>query len=188
MLGPILNKEAARATAAAPIAASAASASPTQPKGEQMDKELLQALGLAETADASAVLNKVKEVVALVTTLQTQLQEIATATLNKEADAFVSANAAKIKDPAIVKAQFVLNKDATIALFGAVAEPAPVVHQVLNRADAKAPDAQAVLNAESVKAKAREDAVDAASKKYGCSTRARAWEMAQRENPDLFKE
>jgi hypothetical protein len=153
-----------------------------------MDKELLQALGLAETADASAVLNKVKEVVALVTTLQTQLQEIATATLNKEADAFVTANAAKIKDPAIVKAQYVLNKDATIALFGAVAEPAPVVHQVLNRADTKPPDAQAVLNAESVKAKVREEAVDAASKKYGCSTRARAWEMAQRENPDLFKE
>lgn len=185
MLGPILNKDAARATAAAPIAASAASATPTQLKGEQMDKELLKALGLAETADAPAALNKVQEIMALVTTLQTQLKEIATAALNKEADAFVSANAAKIKDPAIVKAQFVLNKDATIALFGAVAEPAPV-HQVLNRADAKAPDAQVVLNGEAVKAKAREDAVEAAGKKYGCSTRARAWEMAQRDSPDLF--
>lgn len=186
MLGPILNKEPDPATAAAPIAANTASAIPTQKEGEQMDKQLLQALGLAETADAPAVLNKVKDIVAQVATLQTELTDLRTAALNKEADDFVTANAAKIKDPAKVKAQFVLNKEATVALFGAMAEPAAQPHQVLNREDGKAPDAAVVLNAESVKARKRDDAVDAAAKKYGCSTRARAWEMAQRDNPELF--
>lgn len=187
MLGPVLNREPARATAAAPLAVEAASAIPTPKEGEQMDKALLEALGLAETADAPAVLNKVKELVAQVTTLQTELKDIKTAALNKEAEDFVKANAAKIKDPVAVKAQYVLNKDVTVALFGAMAEPASA-HQVLNRDQAQAPDAQTVLNADTVKAKAREDAIDAAAKKYSCESRARAWEMAARDNPDLFKQ
>ena len=187
MLGPILNKDAG-ATAAAPIAANTASANPTQPEGEQMDKTLLQALGLAETADAPAVLNKVKEIIAQVATLQTELTDLKTAALNKEADEFVKANAAKIKDPDRVKAQYVLNKEATVALFGAMAEIPAQPHQVLNRQDAKAPSAQVVLNAEAAKAKARSDAVEAAAKKYNCDSRARAWDLAQRDNPDLFKD
>lgn len=182
-LAPILNKETGQG-AAAPIAANP-SASPTQTKGEQMDKTLLAALGLAESADAPAVLNKVQALIAQVATLQTELKDIRTAALNKEADDFVKANAARIKDPAAVKAQFVLNKDATVALFGAMAEPA-APHQVLNREDGKAPDGDVVLNAEAVKARKIDEAVEAAAKKYNCSTRARAWEMAQRDNPELF--
>jgi phage I-like protein len=182
-LAPILNKE---ATAAAPIAATTASATPTPAtQGEQMDKALLALLGLAETADAPTVLNKVKEIVSSLATAQAELKTIATAALNKEAEDFVKANAAKIKDPEKVKAQYVLNKDVTIALFGAVADvPAPT-HQVLNREDGKTPE-NTVLNAETVKASKRQEAVDAARRKYNCATQARAWELAARDNPELF--
>jgi phage I-like protein len=182
-LAPILNKE---ATAAAPIAATTASATPTPAtQGEQMDKNLLALLGLAENADAPAVLNKVKEIVSSLATAQTALKDFQTAALNKEADDFVKANAAKIKDPAKVKAQFVLNKDVTIALFGAVADIPAETHQVINREDGKTPD-NTVLNVESNKATAREAAVAAARTKYNCATQARAWELAARDNPALF--
>jgi hypothetical protein len=169
MLGPILNREVGHETVAAPHAAATASATPTQQEGEQMDKELLKALGLAETADAPAVLNKVREIVAQVATLQTQLKDLTTAALNKEADEFVKANAAKIKDPEKVKAQFILNKDATIALFGAMAEPSAQPHQVLTRDQGRAPAAQIALNSEATrKAEEQHKAAMAYAREHGC--------------------
>lgn len=185
-LGPILNKDSAE-TGAAPIAANTqASATPTpSAQGEQMDKSLLALLGLADNADAPAVLNKVKDLATQVATLQTQLKELHTAALNKEAEDFVKANAAKIKDPAQVKAQYVLNKDAVVALFGAVADAPPAPHQVLNRADANQPTGPLALNAEAQGA-AQRAAIDDAQRKYSCKTKAESWEHAKRDNPALF--
>ena len=148
-----------------------------------MDKSLLALLGLADNADAPAVLAAVKALVAQRDDLAVKMKDAATAALNTEADAFVKANAAKIKDPAKVKAQYVLNKDVTLALFASVADTPATDHQVINRQDGKPP---VVLNTESDTAKARSDAVDAAAKKYNCTSRARAWELAQQDNPNLF--
>lgn len=187
-LAPILNKEPGAQTEAAPNAASTdASATPTPTQGEQhVDKELLTLLGLAENADAPAVLAKVKTLVASLDAMKAKMADAEEAAMNKEADDFVKANAAKIKDHQKVKAQYVLNKDATIELFSAVAEPEKKTHQVLNREDGKAPDAQVVLNAEAAKTLAINKAVDEAHSKYRCASRAAAWELAQRDHPELF--
>jgi phage I-like protein len=179
-LAPILNKEAA----AAPIAATPASATPTPAtQGEQMDKNLLALLGLAETADAPAVLAAVKALVAQRDELAGKVKDSETAALNTEADAFVQANAARIKDPAKVKALYVLNKDIATQFVGALADP-PAPHQVLNRQDGKPP---VVLNTEANDAKARDRnaLIDRIARERNCQ-HVTAISFARIEKPDLF--
>lgn len=182
-LGPVLNKDVA--TAAGTNPAEDASGTPTPTEGEQMPKELLAMLGLAAAADAPAILEALKALVAQRDALAAKVKESETAALNKEADDFVKANAAKIKDPAKVKAQYVLNKEITVALFAGVADAPPTPHQVLHRIDGKPP---AAMNMEADQARAREAAVDAAAKKYNCTSRHQAWELAQRDNSQLFNQ
>jgi len=183
-LGPILNKDVATASGPTPEGRAPASGRAAQQKGEQMDKALLALLGLAEDADAPAILASVKALVAQRDELAAKVKDSETAALNKEADDFVKANAAKIKDPVKVKAQFVLNKDSTIALFGAVADVPVQTHQVINRTDGKPP---LVLNrdADDAKASQRNTLVDRISRERGCS-HVTAISFARNENPDLF--
>ncbi len=180
-LGPILNKETPAASGPTP---EDASATPTPTQGEQMDKSLLALLGLADNADAPTVLNKVKDIVSSLATAQTALKDLQTAALNTEADAFVKANAAKIKDPAKVKAQYVLNKDVTLALFASVADTPATDHQVINRQDGKPP---VVLNTESDTAKARDRnaLVDRIARDRNVS-HVTAIAFARNEKPELF--
>ena len=155
----------------------------TAGKGADMElKEMAVALGLPETADQATVLNKAREIVTAVATLQTEVQTFKTAALNKEADEFVTLNKAKIKDPAAVKAQFVLNKEATVALFAGVAEP--VVHgQEFKRSDAQTPEDRTTLNKQREE---KRDQLIALNKSRGMSGRL-AFETAQRTNPELFQ-
>lgn len=162
-LAPILNKDAGAGAAAPSAASNIASATPTPTQGEQpMDKALLVLLGLAENADAPTVLNKVKEVLARVDSLSAELKTLHTAALNKEADDFVKANAAKIKesDRDKIKAQYVLNKEVVTAVVAAMPDIPAQQHQRFDRADGKAPNGATALNAEADAQKAaRRDAV-----------------------------
>lgn len=183
-LGPVLNTDMAAASGRTPEGRATASGRASQQEGEQMPKELLAMLGLAEDADAPAILEALKALVAQRDALAAKVKESETAALNKEADDFVTANAAKIKDPAKIKAQYVLNKDLTVALFAGVADAPVPTHQVLHRADAKPP---AVMNteADAVRASQRNALVDRISRERGCS-HVTAISFARNEKPELF--
>ena len=151
-------------------------------------KDVLLALGLPETAEPAVVLNKVKEVVGRVATLETELKDIKTAALNKEAAEFVTLNAARIKpgDRDAVKARFVADKDGTSALFAALADhPAPAARMVLNRADARIP-AVAGGNVET-KSVERLDLIRQIQAEHKVAPTV-AFNMAQTRRPELFRE
>jgi hypothetical protein len=186
MLSPILNKDADASSATARIADTRATATGPAPQqeGEQMDKKLLAMLGLADNADAPAVLNAVQSIVATRDELATKLKTLETAALNKEADAFVAKHASKIKDPARIKNLYVLNKDIAEQFVGAIADvPAPA-HQVINREDGKPP---VVLNveADAEKARKRDSLVDRIARDRNC-THVAAMAFARNEDPTLF--
>lgn len=125
-LAPVLNKE------------STATGGGDKQRSPAMDlKELAKALGMPETATAEEVMAALKAALDEKAQLKTQVDELQKTAMNKEADAFVEANKAKIKDPAAVKAAYVQNKAATIALVGAMAEPQP--QQVCNKREARPP-------------------------------------------------
>ena len=157
-------------------------------KGDAHMKDVLLALGLPETAEPAVVLNKVKEVVGRVATLETELKDIKTAALNKEAAEFVTLNSARIKpgDRDAVKARFVADKEGTSALFAALADhPAPAARMVLNRADARIP-AVAGGNVET-KSVERLDLIRQIQAEHKVAPTV-AFNMAQTRRPELFRE
>jgi hypothetical protein len=126
-------------------------------------------LGLDENADAPTAVKALKALQDRLAAMEAKMADAEKAALNKEAAEFVAANAAKIKDPDKVKAQYVLNKDATIALFGAMAEPSAQPHQVLTRDQGRAPAAQIALNSEATrKAEEQHKAAMAYAREHGC--------------------
>lgn len=168
-LRPILNKQ-------SPAEQSAGQ------EGDQM-KEIAIALGLTAEADQAAVLNKLKEVLGRLVTLQKEIGDLHAAALNKEADEFVGKHAALIKDPAAVKAQFVANKDATIAVFATIKPPAASTAVPVRRTDGKTPDGQVALN----KSREQSKFVAEVKKRDACDFQT-AWDRAAIEKPELFKE
>jgi len=191
-LPPILNKNAGQTCPANRDAGQDPAHNTTSPatngeKGDAQMKDILLALGLPETAEPAVVLNKVKEVLGQVATLQTELKDIKTAALNKEAEEFVVLNSAKIKptDRDAVKARYVADKDNVVALFAALAEPQPTGRMVLNRADSRTP-AAAGGNPEtkSVERLALIRQIEAEHKVAPTV----AFNMAQSRRPELFRE
>lgn len=151
-------------------------------------KGIIALLGLPEASDEAAVLDAIRKLLAAKTDLTTanaKVKELEGAVLNTEADAFVVANAAKIKDAPSVKKQFVANKEATIALFAAVADvPAAKTAVVHNRAGAKTPEGGGtIVN----KATEQEVLVQQVRNREKCGYKA-AFNMARQEKPELFKE
>jgi hypothetical protein len=181
-LPPILNKSAGQYPAH-----NTTSPATNGEKGDAQMKDILLALGLPETAEPAVVLNKVKEVLGQVVTLQTELKDIKTAALNKEAEEFVVLNSARIKptDRDAVKARYVADKDNVVALFASLAEPQPTGRMVLNRADSRTP-AAAGGNPEtkSVERLALIRQIEAEHKVAPTV----AFNMAQSRRPELFRE
>lgn len=159
-------------------------------KKEHAMKEIAIALGLPETADLPAILSAI----AALKTAQTELEpakakikELEGSALEKEADVFVAANSAKIKDAPAVKKQYVVNKDATIALFASLADaPLARAARVHNQAAATTPGAGAV-DTDVDKAKAQKAFVLQIQAREKCDYKT-AWNIARMEKPELFKE
>lgn len=165
--------------------------SPVNPnEGEVPMKSIALALGLAEDADETAVLNSVKALQAANQDLAGQIENRAKSDLEAEADAFVQTHAERIADGEIVKAQYIQNKEATIALFGAVktasAPASPgVVH---NRAQTKVPETRI---AEDGGSQARADKIEAAVQEYRVANKCTyrdAYSVIERTRPELFKQ
>jgi phage I-like protein len=188
-LGPILNKDSGSATEPGrnPGDGVTANSLTIQQEGEQM-KELLAVLGLSETADAPAALNKVKELIVERDTLKGKISDMTKAALNREADEFIAANKAKIKDPAKIKELFVLNKEATVALVTAMNDGAPApAPQQIRRSDGKLPDgapgsSSVTLNKETE----RMELIDQIRTQKRVSPTV-AYTMAKSKRPDLFE-
>jgi|GEM_PF-2055368 hypothetical protein len=177
------------------VSPSASQTQADQARKEAVMKEIAIALGLPETSGLPEVLAAIAEMKKTCDAAQTagtaanaRIVELEGAVLNKEADDFVAANSAKIKDPAAVKTQFVANKAATIALFASLADqPAPVpapAATVHNRAAAKTPEAGAVVLDQ---AAAQRAAVTVIRNREKCNHKT-AWNIARVEKPELFKE
>lgn len=131
---PVLNKE--------PTGEDVKNTEPGEPaeRNEKMN-ELKQVLGLPEDADEAAVLSAVKSL----------LESKAAAEREKadqEAEAFAEQNKAKC-DKAVLKAQYLANKEVASALVAAIPEPAakpePPAQQILNKGDAKNPETTDVV-------------------------------------------
>jgi len=108
-----------------------------EPKTKETDMDKIkEALGLPPEATE-------EDILAAIGTMKTENEECcrereerAKADAEKEADAFAEANAKKC-NRAIVKAQYLANKEATIALVNAI--PEPTATKVVNKAEAKVP-------------------------------------------------
>lgn len=131
---PVLNKE--------PPAEDVKNTEPGEPAERNGNmNELRQLLGLPDEADDAAVLSAVK---ALVDAKAAAEAEKADA----EAEAFAEENKAKC-DKAVLKAQYLANKDVATALVAAIPAPAASeekpAQQILNKGDAKTPEAEDVV-------------------------------------------
>lgn len=122
---PILNKD-----------------NPQPHKEPNMDK-LKELLGLAPDATEEDVSSAVK-------TLKTRLDELEHAAAEAEAETFAETNKAKA-DKAVLKAQYLANKEVAKAIVEAIPEPkapekpAEAAQQILNKAAAKTPEPQDVV-------------------------------------------
>lgn len=154
-------------------------------------KDIATALGLDSAAEKPAVLNAIKALATAKTDLdaaRAKVAELEGSILNQEADAFVAANAPKIKDAKAVKKQFVANKEATVALFASLADaPAPAAGKAPavthNRAAAQTPAGGQVLN----QADAQKALVAVIRNREKCDHKT-AFNLARAEKPELFQE
>ena len=96
------------------------------------------ALGLPETATEAEILAAIKALQDQAAQAAQELCNVKNKALEAEADAFVAEHQARIVNKDAVRAAFIANKEQTVALFGAIAAPAPV-EKVCNKAVAKAP-------------------------------------------------
>nr|AIF26379.1 hypothetical protein [uncultured bacterium fosmid pJB16B1] len=109
-----------------------------QTEGTIMDK-IKEALGLAPEATEEDILAALGKMKAENEECCREREEAQKAAAEKEADDFAEANAKKCNKE-VVKAQYLANKEATIALVNAIPEPkAPEPKPVCNRAEAKTP-------------------------------------------------
>jgi hypothetical protein len=142
-------------------------------KPEATEEELLALL--------TGALNEGESATAECSALRQKVQAFETEKLNAAADAFVAEHGSKVSDTAKLRARYIADPAGTLETVGLIklpeAAPAP---RALGRDQAErtpAPDG---------KQKERDEALNQAQSKHRC-TRARAWEIVQQENPELFK-
>jgi len=165
---------------------------------DMLDK-LRTLLGLAGNAGEDAVLAQIGTVVNRATeaaTLQTQLaavtverDELSTAALNREADAFVEAHGDAFTEPDKARVFFVANRAAAEEMVGLLKTPQETTKRVLNRGDGSTPkDAGAADEAALVANRQREQrqALNRVKLERGITSNMIAWPIARSENPELF--
>ena len=108
-------------------------------EGNTMDPaKIKEALGLAPEATEEDILAALGKMKAENEEAAREREEAEKAAAEKEADEFAEANAKKCNKE-VVKAQYLANKEATIALVNAIPEPKAVAKPVCNRDAAKTP-------------------------------------------------
>ena len=148
-------------------------------KGSEMDIEKLkQALGLPAEATEEQVLAAVKEgqdAKAKAAALQANAEKAA---LEKEAEEFAEANAKKC-NKAVLKAQYIANKDVAKALVAGIPDAPAAPQKILNKSTAKTPTAQEDV------ALQRNKAVADYRTAHKCDFNT-AWCACRSQNPELF--
>ena len=148
-------------------------------KGSEMDIEKLkQALGLPAEATEEQVLAAVKEgqdAKAKAAELQAKAEKAA---LEKEAEEFAEANAKKC-NKAVLKAQYIANKDVAKALVAGIPDAPAAPQKLLNKSTAKTPTAQEDV------ALQRNKAVADYRTAHKCDFNT-AWCACRSQNPELF--
>ena len=148
-------------------------------KGSEMDIEKLkQALGLPAEATEEQVLAAVKEgqdAKAKAAELQAKAEKAA---LEKEAEEFAEANAKKC-NKAVLKAQYIANKDVAKALVAGIPDAPSAPQKLLNKSTAKTPTAQEDV------ALQRNKAVADYRTAHKCDFNT-AWCACRSQNPELF--
>ena len=142
-------------------------------KPDAQDDEVFAVLDAALTAGETAIQEVPK--------LQARAKALEDAERERQAEDFVKQHGDKVADAAKLKARFIADPEGTretIALLKPQAPAAPV--RLLGR-DGETPQRDNALE----RSAARLKAVQQVQAKHRCSA-ARAWEMAQRDNPDLF--
>jgi len=171
---PIVNKETTSGN------------NPDNPNGGRRMKEVAKLLGLDGNAEESAFVEAVKSVLNRAQAAEDRAKLIENRALEAEATQFVADRAAQISDPEKVKAQYIENKDATIALFGSLKQPAekPAPKSIHNREQTAAPAGDGFDKADDRSAEQRN-----AVKKYQIENKCsfqQAWDMVRSERPELF--
>lgn len=100
-------------------------------ENESMDK-IKTELGLPPEATDEEVLNAVKAAVAKNKEAEAARKQAEQAALEKEAETYAEKNKAKL-DPAVIKAQYIANKDACIALVDAIPAKSTEAQVILNK-------------------------------------------------------
>lgn len=94
--------------------------------------KIKEALGLAPDASDEDVLNAVKAAVAKNKEAEAARKQAEQAALEKEAETYAEKNKAKL-DPAVIKAQYIANKEACIALVDAIPAKSTEAQVILNK-------------------------------------------------------
>lgn len=148
-------------------------------KGSEMDIEKLkQALGLPAEATEEQVLAAVKEgqdAKAKAAELKANAEKAA---LEKEAEEFAEANAKKC-NKAVLKAQYIANKDVAKALVAGIPDAPAAPQKLLNKSTAKTPTAQEDVVLQ------RNKAVADYRTAHKCDFNT-AWCACRSQNPELF--
>ena len=148
-------------------------------KGSEMDIEKLkQALGLPAEATEEQVLAAVKEgqdAKAKAAALQANAEKAA---LEKEAEEFAEANAKKC-NKAVLKTQYIANKDVAKALVAGIPDAPSAPQKLLNKSTAKTPTAKEDV------ALQRNKAVADYRTAHKCDFNT-AWCACRSQNPELF--
>ena len=149
-------------------------------KGSDMDIEKLkQALGLPAEATEEEVLAAIKEgqdAKAKAAELQANAEKEA---LDKEAEEFAEANAKKC-NKAVLKAQYIANKEVAKALVAGIPDAPAAPQKVLNKSAAKAP-----VEGEGVELQ-RNKEIAAFRAAHPGATYSAAWTACRLANPELF--
>jgi phage I-like protein len=149
---------------------------------EQLAERVKQAIELAAEAKALKARAEAAE---------TERDEMKSAALNRDADAFVEKHKARITDAEKVKALFIKNREAAEEFVALLKEPPaadakPV--KVLNRADGKSPEHSPAAGDEAAAESRRierDELVETLQSKNR-QTFSEAWHVAKLKRPDLF--
>ena len=174
-------------------AARKAAAEETKTQGDNMDKEILAALGLAETASKEDVLAAIKALkdkeaaaVAQATDAEKKAETAEAACRGFKADAFIAANKERISDVAKFREAYLKAPEATEAALALCRAPAakPSDTRIAAR-DAKTPDATSGTGDSKAKIAARNKAVNEYMAAHKCSFQT-AWSACRACDPETF--
>jgi len=173
-----------------------------QHKEDAMLAEARAILSMPEEATEEQILEQIKTVAhraaeaeaaqARADAAEQKLATIAHRQLEADADAFVSAHAERIADPAVVRASFISHREQTEATFAALkpqehreTQATQAAQLVLHRADAATPAAR--LDAPEQDRSARQSSyVEQIRIAHRCATHVAALNLARALNPALF--